>query len=216
MNEYLTIVSITNSRSTHRHSLKALQDSEDVLCPIEVFRDMPWTDALNQCVDSCKTPLMLRVDDDMIVHPKAVAYMLHRSLQEKNFGLVYFHLWEDCTSRVRQSIKVYNVEALRHVGGFRSDPDTGRVDGRTNGALADAGYPIVEDASVTALHVCGTWDEQKRYEQLWGHRKPNRKAVKAYCGTKTVQQQCDMRKEFLEDLNRKRQTPFAEFIRTFG
>ncbi len=215
----MTIFSITNGRSTHSHSLKALQESIGVDCSVVVLRDMKWTEALNCCVEMCKTPLFLRVDDDMIVHPYSVAYMLERSKQEKTFGLVYFHLWEDCSRRIRQSIKVYSRDALQAIGGFQADPKTGKVDEKTNGLLKSAGYRIVEDSSVTALHVCGSWEEQEHYEHLWNaasenpYHKNNRKAVKAYCGTKTLDEQCKMRKGFLEDLNQKRGTPFAKWLK---
>jgi len=219
LNNDLTIFSITNGRSTHEHSLKALQESVEVDCPIVVLRDMQWLDALNRCVEVCDTPWFLRVDDDMIVHPRAVAYMLERSLREKVFGLVFFHLWEDCTQRVRQSIKIYNRDALRSIGGFISDPKTGRVDRKTNGALEHAGYAIVEDMSVVALHACGTFEEQDRYESLWNNmatvpsHKPNRQAVKTYCETKSLEDQYALRSTFLVNLNWKRRSDFAVWLK---
>lgn len=219
MSNPLTIFSITNGRSTHAYSLRALCESIGINSPIVVLRDMNWLDALNYCVEICDTPLFLRVDDDMIVHPRAVAYMLDRSSQEKEFGLVYFHLWEDYTQRVRESIKVYSRDALRAIGGFASDPKTGRVDRSTNGVLERAGYPIVKDASIVALHVCGTWEEQEKYELLWNgmattsYHKPNRQAVKAYCGTKTLEDQAALRRAFLVDLNWERKSGFAKWLK---
>ena len=219
MNNPLTIFSITNGRSTHDHSLKALYESVEIDCPIVVIRDMKWLDALNRCVEVCKTPWFLRVDDDMIVHPKAVAYMLNKARQKNHFGLMYFHLWEDCTQRVRQSIKVYNRDALRAIGGFKENPQTGKVDGCTNSVLIEAGHPMLDDISVVALHICGTWEEQERYESFWNglavvpYSKTNRKAVKLYCGTKTLEEQCEMRGTFLYDLNQKRKSGFGKWLR---
>jgi len=220
LNNPLTIFSITNGRSTHDHSLKALYESVEIDCPIVVIRDMKWLDALNRCVEVCKTPWFLRVDDDMIVHPKAVAYMLNKARQKNHFGLMYFHLWEDCTQRVRQSIKVYNRDALRAIGGFKSDPKTGRVDACTNGPLEHAGYPMVEDKSVVALHACGSWKAQERYEKLWSdmaikaYHKPNRKDVKMYCLSHTLEDEFALRTTFLTDLNRKLSTDFSKWLKT--
>jgi len=220
LNNPLTIFSITNGRSTHEYSLMALLQSIGNNSPIVILRNMDWLDALNYCLEICETPLFLRVDDDMIVHPRAVAYMLDRSLQEKNLGAVYFYLWEDCTQRARQSIKVYSRDALRAIGGFKSDPKTGRVDARTNGPLEHAGYFMVEDKSIVALHVCGTWEEQERYEKLWSdmaikaYHKPNRKDVKMYCLSHTLEDEFALRTTFLTDLNRKLSTDFSKWLKT--
>ena len=220
MNNPLTIFSITNGRSTHEYSLMALLQSIGNNSPIVILRNMDWLDALNYCLEICETPLFLRVDDDMIVHPRAVAYMLDRSLQEKNLGAVYFYLWEDCTQRARQSIKVYSRDALRAIGGFKSDPKTGRVDARTNGPLEHAGYFMVEDKSIVALHVCGTWEEQESYELLWNgmasvpFHKPNRQAVKAYCRTKTLGDEFALRSTFLFNLNCKQKSGFCSWLKT--
>ena len=212
----LTVFSITNGRSTHSHSLKSISTSGDV--EVVVVKNMRWMEALSLCLASCKTPYFLRVDDDMILHSQAVTYIQHVLPQTENFGILYWMLWETFTDRVRESIKVYSVEALKRIGGFHADPKTGKVDRVTNPMLESAGFPVIPDPSVLALHICGTWEEQETYEQFWSsmaiapYHKPNRKAVRSYCGTKSLQEQCTMRGEFLESLNRKRQTPFSTFL----
>ncbi len=215
-----TIFSFTNGRSTYEYSARSLADSWDRQAEIVVLRDMHFSDAVRECVERCDTPYFFKVDDDFILHPKAVAYMRKRVLEYPNpdeLGIYYCHLWEDWTSRVRQSVKVYRAEALRHIGGFKADY-LGMVDKATKAALERAGFKVVKDQSVIALHACGSWEEQLEYERLWSsvadkpYRKSTHNAMKEYCGTKSLDQQYAMRLEWLEDVNRQLNTPFHTFL----
>ena len=98
---------------------------------IVVLRDMHFFEAASRCLRDCESPYFFKIDDDFILHPKAIAYMRKRVLEyphPEELGIYYCHLWEDWTSRVRQSIKVYRMEALRQIGGFQVDrPQSGRL-----------------------------------------------------------------------------------------
>ena len=215
-----SVFSITNGRSTFDYSIRSLAGSWELNERIVLLRDMHWLDAVNACVERCDTPYFFRVDDDFILHPKAAAYMKMRVLEypEPNkLGIYYCHLWEDWTSRVRESIKVYSVAALRAIGGFKTD-NMGKVDRTTNRLLEKAGFRVVGDPSVVALHACGDWQEQVRYEILWSkmadtpYKKPTHEAMKNYSGTNSITQQYAMRGDFLEQVNRQLNTPFSQFL----
>lgn len=204
----LTIFSITNGRSTHAHSLQSIQESaRDV--PVIIIRDKPWMEALRLCVDTCPTPYFLRVDDDMVLHPHSVKYISHVLPQVKRFGIIYWMLWETFTQRVRESIKVYSVNALQAIGGFHADPATGKVDRTTNPMMERLGWPVIQDTSILALHICGSWEEQQAYERLWGHEKPQRRSMQA-CDL-SLEDQTNLRGGFLSRLNQDRGTRFAAF-----
>lgn len=216
----LTIFCITNGRSTFEYSARSVTESADLRDRVVVLPNLKFLDAMARCVEQCETPYFLKVDDDFILHPKALAYMRDRVLaypRPEELGIYYFHLWEDWTSRVRESIKIYNVEALRKIGGFQPD-HLGKVDRTTLARLEQAGFKIVADPSVVALHACGTWEEQLEYERLWSvgagtsYQKPTHDAMKAYCGSKSLNQQYQMRLDFLESVNRQLGTPFHEFL----
>jgi GT2 family glycosyltransferase len=216
-----TVFSFTNGRSTYEYSARSVADSWDRQAEIVVLRNMHFLDAVHKCLESCQTPYFIKVDDDFILHPKAIAYMRQRVLEyphPEELGIYYCHLWEDWTSRVRQSIKVYRTEALRQIGGFQVD-HLGKVDEATKAALRQAGYKVVKDPSVVALHACGSWQEQLEYERLWSsmaeqpYRKPTHEAMKEYCGTKSLEKQYAMRLEVLEFINQQLSTPFHEFLR---
>lgn len=215
-----SVFSITNGRSTFEYSLRSLKKA--YTGEITVLRDRRWLDALNACIEQCTTPYFFRMDDDFIVHPAALAYMQKQVLaypQPDKLGIYYCHLWEDWTHRVRESIKVYSVAALRAIGGFHAD-DKGKVDRVTNRLLEQAGFHVVGDPSAVALHACGDWQEQLNYESLWSamaaapYQKPTHTAMKQYCGSKTLDQQYAMRKDFLQQLNAHLKTPFDRFIKS--
>ncbi len=216
----LTVFSLTNGRSTFEHSIRSLMDSSDLREQIAVLPNMQFLDAAAKCIEKCETPYFLKLDDDFFLHPQALAYMRDRVLaypQPEELGIYYCHLWEDWTSRVRESIKIYNVQALRKIGGFQPD-HLGKVDRTTLARLEQAGFKIVADPSVVALHACGTWKEQLEYERLWSaaagksYQKPTHEAMKNYCGTKSLDEQYDMRLGFLESVNRQLDTPFHKFL----
>ncbi|MDI6448143.1 glycosyltransferase [Anaerobaca lacustris] len=215
-----SIFSFTNGRSTFDYSVRSLTDSWDRHETIVVLRDMPFFEAATKCLKDCRTPYFFKVDDDFILHPKAIAYMRKQVLEypcPEELGIYYCHLWEDWTGRVRQSIKVYRAEALRRIGGFQTN-DQGKVDEATKVALERAGFKVVEDPSVVALHACGSWEEQLEYERLWSamaevpYQKPTRDAMKTYCGTKSLDTQYAMRLDMLESINRQLGTPFHRFL----
>lgn len=219
-NRDLTVFSFTNGRSTFEQSIRSLMDSSDLKEQIAVLPNMQFLEATAQCVETCETPYFLKLDDDFILHPQALAYMRDRVLaypRPEELGIYYCHLWEDWTSRVRESVKIYNVEALRKIGGFQPD-HLGKVDRTTLARLEQAGFKIVADPSVVALHACGSWDEQLEYERLWSaaagksYQKPTHEAMKEYCGTKSLNEQYDMRLGFLESVNRQLDTPFHKYL----
>ncbi|HPC94881.1 MAG TPA: glycosyltransferase [Sedimentisphaerales bacterium] len=215
-----SIFCFTNGRSTFDYCVRSLTDSWDRHEKTVVLRDMDFFAATARCLEDCETPYFFKVDDDFLLHPKAIAYMRKKVLEypyPEELGIYYCHLWEDWTSRVRQSIKVYRAEALRRIGGFQVN-DQGKVDEATKAALERAGFKVVADPSVVALHACGTWEEQLEYERLWSamadapYKKPTHDAMKAYCGTKSLDMQYAMRLGTLESINRRLNTPFHRFL----
>ncbi len=215
-----TVVCITNGRSTFEYSVRSVMESRDLQDRVEGISGMHFMDAAAKCIELSETPYFFKVDDDFFLHPAAIAYMRKKVLEHprpEKLGMYYCHLWEDWTSRVRESIKVYNVEALKKIGGFKAD-QYGKVDRTTLARLQEAGYEIVADPSVVAIHACGSWQEQLEYERLWSsmgeqpYRKPTHDAMEKYCGTKSLDEQYEMRCGFLEQVNRQLDTPFQEFL----
>lgn len=208
-----TIYIITNGRSTFQYCLNAIKESKPPY-PIFVIENMKWINALQKCIDDCKTPFFFRIDDDFIVHPKMISYMSLQS-ENKDFGVYYCHVWEDYTSRIRQSIKVYNVDALKSINGFHADPNTGKVDTTTNNILKKNGKKIIPDRSIVAIHACGTFDEHEEYQKLWDKmanrpwKKSTHKHIKKY--KKSLKHQYNLRTDFLEKLNKDMKTDFSKY-----
>ena len=125
---------ITNGRSSFPYALAHLESQEGVEFDLYVIRDLPHSKAYRACLKEGEAPFYLRVDDDMFLHPHAVAYFNHLAT---NLGrktvMAYARLWEPWgrkfrgrTIQVIDSVKMY-CRSLAAGIGFRADA-RGRVD----------------------------------------------------------------------------------------
>lgn len=161
----LEIFIITNGRSTYSNALRSLE-RQSAKIKITVVENMKWVTALNHCNSTCKTKYYLRVDDDMLLHKYCAEYMYSIGSKIKSLGAYVCRLWEDWSSRVGGTIKMYNVESVVSVGGFIANK-LGKVDKPVNLSLSRNGRRIVKDCSIVGVHACGTTEDQNRYRQLW-------------------------------------------------
>jgi len=161
---------ITNRRSTLKNCVGSVL-SQTVQIPVTIIQNMGWSEALSECLDRCKRDFFVRIDDDFILHPRALEYMWSfvRQLENtKKLGLFCCYLWEDWTSKPVRGIKMYRTASVKHVGGFIPDA-FGKIDKNTNSALSRAGYDIRIDKSIVGVHACSSLRDQKRYEKLWSN-----------------------------------------------
>ncbi len=203
----MTIYSFTNGRSTHKYSVESLCGVDYIL-----IKNKDYTTALATCVDTCQTRFFLRLDDDMILHPKALEYIVDVIADApESIGMFFWYLWEDYTQTIRQAIKVYRTEAMKRIGGFKFLP-SGKTDMATMKALKDDGWLVQEDKSVIAIHARGTRRETIKYYDLWRKRsktyaKQSYKESLLY--SKSIEYQYSLRDSFLTDLNIREGTSFA-------
>jgi len=212
MQNKIKIYSITNGRSTHAYSYKSILKNSGI-SDVILIENKTWKDALAYCVDTCDTNYFLRVDDDFILHPKAILYM-NTCIVDSNVAVYFWRLWEDHSHSIIHAIKVYSINALRNIGGFKFDY-MGKVDMATHKFLKKSGYKVVEDKSILAIHACGTKEEQIKYNELW--KKQSKNYTKARFASsllydKSIKYQYDLRTNFLEKLNKKHNTPFAKWL----
>lgn len=222
----LNIVIITNGRSTFPFCLKSFGKNS-----VNVIRNKRWVDALNEALNlsSCHK-FLLRVDDDFIVHPKTVEYMTSRvwslSTNPDKIGMYYCFLFEDWTNKPITGIKIYNVDALKDIGGFTVD-EYGKTDKVTNKKLIKAGYKLIKDKSIVGIHVCAPWEEQLEYERLWSnlakepYRKSTHNEMLEYCNRFSdketlLKYQFNLRENFLNGINQKFRTPFGDYLYEIG
>lgn len=158
---------ITNGRSTFDYAVRSLEEQTTTI-KITVIRDMKWVDAVNKCVALCESPYFVRVDDDMFLHKKCVAYMASR-IKHKNRKRVCaysYKLWEDWQHKIAGSVKVYNVNLVKKMGGFTVNK-FGKIDKKFNAAAKKKRLRIVKDPSVVGIHATGSWEDQQKYRLLW-------------------------------------------------
>lgn len=157
---------ITNGKSTLQFVIKSLE-AQTVPIKYTIVRDMKWVDALNHCLQKCESKHYIRIDDDMFLHKNYVKYILSRSSLQDNAVAAYScRLFEDWTHKIAGTIKVYNADNVRKIGGFKVNK-MGKVDKCFQACVNKNKMQFVKDLSVVGIHACGTWDEQKAYMELW-------------------------------------------------
>ncbi len=208
---WLSVFSITNGRSTHAYSLQSVNTANPLeRYPLVILKDMKWIDALNHCLDLCTTPYFLRLDDDFILHPKALKYFECTIAKHhcRRIGFYYWMVWDIAKGVIRRSVKAYSTKSLKSIGGFQADAKTGRVDRVTNPLLYKKGYTCWADSSVVAVHACGSPEEQQAYARKWG-RSASELALE---NSPTLDTQAKMSGFFLEEINRQKETEFHKFL----
>jgi len=221
----LQVFIITNERSTFPYARRCLAEQSVKADTFEI-KNMVWVDALNKMVDMCTTRYLIRCDDDFMLHRNAIEFMLKSFLKKEkedpNIIMGLFKLWEDWAHRIIGGIKIYRVDYVRELGGFKCNY-RGKVDGMFTKAVDKSPYVFTGDKySVVALHTAAPFKEQMRYAKIWsdiGDKpytkwKPGKKTTKQMQRyKKTVEQQYEMTKTFLEDLNKEQDSKFYKFIK---
>ena len=119
----------TNGRSTLKYCLSSLQE-QTVLGKISVFKNQNLLVALNKTLETTQATHFVKIDDDFVLHPRALEYMWEQfqNFEDmKKVGLYCCQLWEDWTHKPIMGVKIYSVDLLKQIGGFFSDK-YGKVD----------------------------------------------------------------------------------------
>ncbi len=171
----LEIFVITNGRGTFDYVMAALEAQTEKR-RITVIRDMKWVDALNQCVKLCESNYFLRVDDDMVLHPYAVAYFLTKmqKIRKRKGGVYVCRLWEDWSKKPVNGIRMYSRKVAKRLG-FKASK-LGKVDKVFQAKLIKSGRRQLKDGGIVGIHILGSIEDQKKYRKLW--RNKNAKITK--------------------------------------
>ena len=200
----------TNGRSTFNFCVNSLL-KQTLPIIYTVIQGKLWREALDDMVVRCRSEYFLRIDDDFVLHPKAIEYMCESfsRLDRKDVAQYSCLLWETWTYKRVSGVKMYNRAALKSIGGHQFD-EFGKADKKTNQAFIDAGYALVRDESVVGLHICGSWNEQLRYEKLWKdasslpYSKSTNPEMEKYCLEHGLLEQVNLCKKFLLKVNKTR------------
>jgi len=201
----ITAVLITNGRSSYQYALRALEEQSYRL-PIITIKDMSWVEANNLALATCPTNLMIRVDDDMFLHPRAVEFMLDTySGKTMHRGKLY----EPHTKRIAGRVKIYNVERCKEVDGFTANR-LGKIDRVFERRIGSGSISISDKRSPVGIHSCPDWTEQREYERLWGYRKSTRERMKRF--DMPLEEQFSMRVWKIERIAKQKNGRFWEWL----
>lgn len=222
---FFDIFIITNGRSTFEYCHKAIRNQNEVVVNVHIVKDKPWIEANNYCVKNCISGHFLRVDDDMILHPKAllfITYQFNTILKvEKRWAMRFWKLWEPWRGQPVNGIKLYDKRIVGKLGGFRANK-LGKIDGTFREDVERSKFHLSADKSMFAVHSCSTFEENLRYAKMRGEErgkgfKKKRARLERDIGKydKSVKEQYEMAiGSHMEDLNRRggRTTKFYRFL----
>lgn len=218
LNGTIDVFVITNGRSTFEYCKKSIESQQGVFFNPIYIEHKGWQEAHKILLKKCKSKYALRVDDDMLLHPLALKFM-HKCVknQNNNIALRGWRLWEPWSNKVCKGIKVYNVEIAKKVG-FQLDY-LGKIDKPFMRNAEKDGYKIKYSKDVVAIHSCGNFEEHFKYWRMRGESKgkdfPKKKAwakklIENY--HYSLNDQYELNKKFVPNLNVKRGTKFGDFL----
>jgi len=218
LTDKLEVFIITNGRSTFPYCLKSVEGQQNVKFKKTIIRDMKWIDANNEILKLCQTKYFLRVDDDMLLHPRAMEYMWSRvETQGDHIAVRVFLLWETYKNMVVKGIKVYSHGPTKEIG-FKVNA-LGKIDGVFREKVEKSKYKMKTDKNVVGIHSCSTVDEHLKYALMRGEDKGKKfpkkeKNIRKFIGRneKTLEEQYEMRDEFLYNLGKESQSIFYNFL----
>ena len=220
----LDVFLITNGRSSFQYALAHLEGQEGVEFDLHVVRDLPHSKAYRACLKGGESPFYLRVDDDMFLHPCAVAYFNHLAVGlGRKTVMAYARLWEPWgrkfrgrTIRVIDSVKMYRRSLAAGIG-FRADA-RGRVDNLFKYTALKKGLVCeAHKDSVVGIHAACSIKENERYAKLRGEnrslRKENRLHFDDVYRKMPFTEQAAKAGADLVKLNRKMKSGFHKFLK---
>jgi hypothetical protein len=209
---------ITNGRSTFKYCKEAINKQSGVKFNTTIIKNFEWWDAHQKILSECCSKFVLRVDDDMLLHPYALKFMWGCVKdQKKDVALRGWRLWEPWSDKVVKGIKVYNIKAAKKIG-FELDK-LGKIDKPFARNAERRGYKIRYSQDIVGIHSCGDFKENLRYWEMRGEStgkdfKKKKKWAKDLITNfnMSLEEQYSLTGKFMKKLNKKRDTEFWRFL----
>jgi glycosyltransferase involved in cell wall biosynthesis len=167
----MTAYIFTGGRPTFEWARKSFEE-QTVTLPIFEYHNRPLVDAMNEVLDKCPTRYFVKIDDDFLMHPRAIEYMSwcissYSDQYKKHVGLWEWHLYEHWSNEFQWSFKVYDAKRARSLGGFRAAKQ-GRIDWFYEKAMMNNGLIRKQDKSPISLHAAvPSVEDQLAHEEFW-------------------------------------------------
>ena len=167
----LTAYIFTGGRPSFEWAYKSFEE-QTVSMPIFEYHNRPLVDAMNEVLDKCPTRYFVKIDDDFLMHPRAIEYMswclLHAPEQKKKqAGLWEWRLFEHWSLATPWSFKVYDKKRVKALGGFKAAKQ-GRIDWNYEKEMQKRKLNREQDFSIISLHAASPGEEsQIQHENFW-------------------------------------------------
>lgn len=218
---FMDVFVVTNGRASFDYVVKSLQRQDNVKFNFHIIKNMKWIDACYTCLNYSDAPLYLRLDDDMILHPRTIEFFDYFTKAKMCDDAVIYclKLWEPWNNRLCNKVKVYVRKLTKEVG-FEID-SRGKVDKIFKKRAQNKSYKIIGDkTSAIGVHAACSFDDNYRYSQLRSEiNDPTFKIrhkeiiyLDKVLKKTPLDKQLEMANKSLYKLNKKTDTWFARFI----
>jgi len=212
---------ITNGRKSTDYVVKSLKRQKGVEFGYTVIKDKKWLDACNECLNFSNVPYYLRLDDDMILHPRAIHFFIKFIEMKYDPNAVFYclKLWEPWNNRLCGKVKIYNRQLTKQIG-FEVD-SRGKVDKIFKKKAAEKGFKIVGDkTSAISIHAACSYDDNYNYSNLrkeindptFAIREKEIQKLDKVLKKTPYEEQLRLADAPLGDLNKKGNTLFGQFL----
>jgi hypothetical protein len=159
---HLEVFIITNGRSTYPYCLKSVNEQVGVKFKLTIIEGKAWLEANELCLAQCESKYFLRVDDDMLLHPRALHFAAGETTnRNSNEALKFWKLWQPYSGDIINGIKAYHTELTRKVK-FRTN-HLGKIDKPFYADLKTHNLVRKGSTSVIGVHSCSNAKEHIDY-----------------------------------------------------
>lgn len=216
MKSDLELFVITSERETLNYVMDSIE-KQSVHRKVTVIRNLPWIEALKECMKQSQSAFYMRIDDDMVLHKHVVAYYsskIKQSLKYKH-GIYVCKLWEDWSKKAAGGLRMYSTKVARKID-FRPNK-LGKVDKPFRADMQKIGFSERKDSSIVGLHMINSEETQERLRELWRKQASSNKMFSASFDNLIhpyylpIEQQYKKLKK-IESMNKKRRSSYFNFM----
>ena len=134
---------------------------------------IPLTKAMKYCTKNATCKFFAKLDDDMFLHPAALAFYDYFIRENQTLAMYGCRLWDVRTARTIQSFKMYNTKIAGKIG-FKVD-NKSRIDRVFLHELKTRQLRYyVDDWSVVGVHAHRSIEDQQLIKGVWSRDGNNR------------------------------------------
>ena len=172
MKPILEVFLFSNGSACSEYCKRAIRDQR-LSCKVTVVNKTPLTKAMKYCTKNATCKYFAKLDDDMFLHPAALAFYDYVLRKRRTLAMYGCRLWDIRTSRSVQSFKAYHTKIAGKIG-FKADKHS-RIDRvfLSEMRVRRLGH-YIDDWSIVGVHAHRSLEDQELIKDVWSRDGNNR------------------------------------------